>query len=53
LYEDFEDLLRRLRWVLAYPGQANALAGELGPSVARFDWAEMGPRYDEALAELT
>lgn len=52
LYEDFEGLLARLRWALARPDQAHALAGELCPAVARFDWAEMGPRYDQALAEV-
>ena len=52
LYEDFEGLLARLRWALAHPDQARALAAELRPAVARFDWAEMGPRYDEALASF-
>ena len=53
LYEDFEGLLARLRWALTHPEQSRALAAELYPVVARFDWAEMGPRYDEALATLT
>jgi len=43
-------LLARLRWALAHPDQARALAAELRPAVACFDWAEMGPRYDEAMA---
>ncbi|HEY72537.1 MAG: hypothetical protein B6I35_06525 [Anaerolineaceae bacterium 4572_32.2] len=52
LYEDFEGLLARLRWSLAHPSQARALAVELHSAVACFDWAEMGPRYDDALSEL-
>jgi glycosyltransferase involved in cell wall biosynthesis len=53
LYQDFEDLLAHLHWVLVHPDQARALAAELRPTVARFDWAEMGPRYDEALSVLS
>jgi glycosyltransferase involved in cell wall biosynthesis len=49
LYEDFEGLLARLRWALAHPHQARVLAAELRPAVARFDWAHMGPRYDEVM----
>jgi glycosyltransferase involved in cell wall biosynthesis len=52
LYDDYEGLLARLRWALAHLDRARALAGELRPAVARFDWAEMGPRYDEALARV-
>jgi glycosyltransferase involved in cell wall biosynthesis len=49
LYEDREGLLTRLRWALVHPDQARALAAQLRSAVARFDWAEMGPRYDEAM----
>ena len=52
LYKDFEGLLARLRWALAHPDQTCALATELNPVVARFDWAVLGPRYDETLAAL-
>lgn len=52
LYEDYEGLLARLRWALAHLDRARALANELRPAIARFDWAEMGPRYDEALSAL-
>ncbi len=50
LYEDFEELLKRLRWALHHPDQAQALATKLRSTVARFDWAKMGPRYDETVA---
>jgi hypothetical protein len=52
LYQDFEGLLARLRWSLAHPGQARGLAAELCPAMARFDWAQMGPRYDDALERV-
>ncbi len=56
LYDDVggsgEGLLARLRWALTHLEQTRALAAELRPAIARFDWAEMGPRYDEALAAL-
>jgi glycosyltransferase involved in cell wall biosynthesis len=52
LYEDFDGLVTRLRWALKHPDQAHTLAAKLRPAVARFDWAEMGPRYDEAMAAL-
>jgi glycosyltransferase involved in cell wall biosynthesis len=52
LYEDFEGLLARLRWALTHPDRARALAAELRPAVARFDWTAVAPRYDAALASL-
>jgi glycosyltransferase involved in cell wall biosynthesis len=52
LYEDREGLLARLRWALAHPDRARALAAQLRPAVARFDWAQMGPCYDEAMDRI-
>ena len=52
LCADFEGLLSRLRWALAHPDRARALAAEIRLSIARFDWVEMAPRYDEALTSL-
>jgi glycosyltransferase involved in cell wall biosynthesis len=52
LYDDFQGLLTRLRWALTHPDQARALAAGLHPAVARFDWAEVAPRYDDALEEV-
>jgi len=51
LYEDL-GLLARLRWALVHPDQARKVAAELRPAVARFDWAEMGPRYDERFSRI-
>jgi hypothetical protein len=52
LYGDFEGLLARLRWALDCPDRARAVASQLHPAVARFDWVEVGPRYDEAMADV-
>ena len=49
LYEDFEGLLAHLRRYLAHPDHTRALAADLRPAVARFDWSEMCPRYDEEM----
>jgi len=52
LYENSEGLLARLRWALVHTDQARALAAQLRPAVARFDWAEMGPRYDQVMEDV-
>ena len=45
-------MMARLRWALAHPDQARALAKRLRPAVTEFDWTQMGPRYDEAMKTL-
>ena len=52
LYESTEDLLERLRLILTEPGRARDLVGQIRRTVARFDWAEVAPRYDEAMMEV-
>jgi hypothetical protein len=52
LYQDFEDLLVRLRWALTRRSEARQAAQGLRDAMARFDWASMAPRYDVALREL-
>jgi glycosyltransferase involved in cell wall biosynthesis len=52
LYTTFEELLARLRWALTHPDDARTLAEELRPAVARFDWSEMVPVYDNQLGEI-
>ena len=52
LYEDFEGLLAHLRRYLTHPDHARAVAAELRPAVARFDWSEVGPRYDEEMEKV-
>jgi glycosyltransferase involved in cell wall biosynthesis len=52
LYETTEDLLERLRLVLTEPERARDLACQIRKTVTRFDWAEVGPRYDEAMMDV-
>jgi len=52
LYTDFEQLVERLRWALLRPKQARALGQEVRSAVARFDWMELAPAYDEILEEV-
>ena len=52
LYDDFEDLLERLRVVLTEPERARKLAAQIRRTVARFDWADVGPQYDDAIVEV-
>jgi glycosyltransferase involved in cell wall biosynthesis len=52
LYEDFEDLLERLRLVLTEPERVRGLATKIRRTVGRFDWAEVASRYDEAMMEV-
>jgi glycosyltransferase involved in cell wall biosynthesis len=50
LYDDFEGLLARLRRAI---GQVEELrAHSLRQQVARYDWQQMGPRYDALLAAV-
>jgi len=49
LYDDFEDLVERLRWVLTHIEEARALAERIRHTVARFDWERIAPSYDEAM----
>jgi len=52
LYDDFEGLLARLRWALTNLDRARKGASELREAVARYDWVEVGPRYDAAFEGL-
>jgi glycosyltransferase involved in cell wall biosynthesis len=52
LYEGSEHLLANLRWALTHPHRGRALARELRPAVAQFDWSRTAPLYDRQLGEL-
>ncbi len=52
LYDGFEDLLARLRWALTDLSDARAVAAELRPTVACFDWGAMAPAYDRELERV-
>ncbi|MBC7259106.1 MAG: DUF3524 domain-containing protein [Chloroflexi bacterium] len=49
LYEDFEDLVRRLRQILLNPTPP---APALREAMRRYDWACMAPEYDRALTAV-
>lgn len=46
LYENFDDLVRRLRDILLHPKPP---APALREAMARYDWSRMAPEYDRAL----
>lgn len=50
LYDSFDELVARLETALANVEAVRSFS--LRPAVARFDWREMAPHYDRALANL-
>jgi glycosyltransferase involved in cell wall biosynthesis len=52
LYDDLPGMVRRMRWALTHREQAGHVADDLRAAVARFDWAEMAPRYDRLLEDV-
>jgi glycosyltransferase involved in cell wall biosynthesis len=52
LYDDFEGLLERLRWVLTHPDEARQAAQGLRDAVSCYDWSVMASQYDALLQEL-
>lgn len=50
LYEDEVGLQQRLRWALTHPQEAAQLAGQLAPTVQRFNWPALASQYDRAFA---
>jgi glycosyltransferase involved in cell wall biosynthesis len=50
LYDDFDGLLARLRRAIACPGEVRTFS--LRQHVARFDWQQMAPRYDQLLEQV-
>ncbi|TET52460.1 MAG: DUF3524 domain-containing protein [Anaerolineales bacterium] len=52
LYGDFTALLERLRWAVTNVDEAGRLAKDLRAAMVRYDWEELGPRYDSVLAEV-
>ncbi len=52
LYADFDGLCAMLSWALGARDEAAAVAAELHEEMARFDWRELAPAYDEVLEAL-
>ena len=52
LYGDSERLVDRLAWAIEHPVEAAAIADALAPTMARYDWSSVAPRYDAAFTSL-
>jgi len=53
LYDDFHDLLCRLRQALTNPESYRPLLPRLRAATACFDWQRLAPIYDDLLASIT
>ncbi|MCI0399525.1 MAG: DUF3524 domain-containing protein [Chloroflexi bacterium] len=49
LYQNDGGLRQRLRWALTHPIEAAAIARQLAPVAAVYDWPAVARRYDEVL----
>ncbi len=52
LYEDFDEMVARVRWAIENPSGASAIGQTLAKGVAQFDWSVVAPQYDRALSLL-
>ena len=52
LYVDEGDFAAKVGWALDNTGAARAIAAELKPVMAAFDWSAVAPEYDAALEAL-
>ncbi len=50
LYEDFDGLVARLRGALSRIEETRRFS--LHEQMARYDWAQMAPRYDDLLEQV-
>lgn len=53
LYDTVDELTERLQWAVGHTAEAKDLAHRIRPFLARYDWSEMAPVYDEMLASST
>jgi glycosyltransferase involved in cell wall biosynthesis len=52
LYEDFDGLVKSVRWAVEHRTAAAAVGEDLAASVQRFDWTTVAPEYDKVLESL-
>lgn len=52
LYQSQEQLVERLRWVLAHSAETQRITTRLAATAERFSWQNLAPIYDMALEEL-
>jgi glycosyltransferase involved in cell wall biosynthesis len=48
LYDSAADLAERLAWAIGHRAERQRVVDDLRPVMARCDWSEVAPRYDEA-----
>ncbi|MBN2006764.1 MAG: DUF3524 domain-containing protein [Anaerolineae bacterium] len=48
-YDDFDGLVKRLKWAMANRDAARQIAKALRPAMARFDWQVQAPQYDDVM----
>ena len=53
LFATTDDLVDRLRWAIERSDITRRIADDLRPTMARFDWSLIAPRYDERLLDLS
>jgi glycosyltransferase involved in cell wall biosynthesis len=53
LYDTFEELVEGLRWAVTHWRERGQIAEALQRAMGRFEWKEVGPRYDEVLMRTT
>lgn len=53
LYEDLDDLAKRLTWLLRAPVARYRVGQRLALAMARYDWAEVAPLYDAELEAVS
>jgi len=52
LYQNYDDLLRKVCWALRHRSEASESASALSATMIRFDWAEVASQYDACFAHL-
>ena len=52
LYEGVPSLAAKLTWAIEHPDEARAIAAQLQPVMAAFDWSVMAPQYDARFEAL-
>lgn len=52
LYQNQDGLLERLRWAVSHKEAATNFAEKWAHGMERYDWIQLGPKYDQVLARF-
>ena len=52
LYDGHDELVAKLDWALSNRRQAAAIAADLNPVMAQFDWTAVAPQFDRRMEEV-